>query len=156
MTAFIKGVDFEQLARWYTFGAQGKYRTLRDYSIETEFRPDEVLSGKFGQVLLAPRGLLAISSGHVWDGASGPTWDSASTMRASLVHDALYQLMREQNLDANADRAQADRLLWRIMWNDLSPRWARWRVLRWVHRRRVNAWLWGVRHFAAGAARGTV
>ena len=37
---------------------------------------------------------LLISKGYKWDGCSGPTIDTAGTMEASLVHDALYQLTR--------------------------------------------------------------
>jgi len=37
---------------------------------------------------------LTIREGYCWNGASGPTIDTKSTMRGSLVHDALYQLMR--------------------------------------------------------------
>jgi len=40
-------------------------------------------------------GVLTIKCGYAWDGASGPTIDTQSTMMASLIHDAGYQLMRE-------------------------------------------------------------
>lgn len=43
-------------------------------------------------------GVLYIQAGYAWDGASGPTWDTMSTIRASLEHDALYQLMRHEYL----------------------------------------------------------
>lgn len=38
--------------------------------------------------------MLTIDGHYAWDGASGPTWDSPSSMRGSLVHDALTQLVR--------------------------------------------------------------
>ena len=37
---------------------------------------------------------LTIKAGYAWDGPSGLTWDTDTFMRGSLVHDALYQLMR--------------------------------------------------------------
>ena len=37
---------------------------------------------------------LVILKGYAWNGASGPTLDTDSTMGPALVHDALYQLMR--------------------------------------------------------------
>ena len=40
-------------------------------------------------------GLLTIRKGYAWDGPSGPTIDTKDFMRGSLVHDALYQLLRE-------------------------------------------------------------
>lgn len=39
-------------------------------------------------------GTLYIRSGYAWDGASGPLVDTKQNMRGSLVHDALYQLIR--------------------------------------------------------------
>ena len=36
---------------------------------------------------------LIIKKGHAWDGPSGPSLDTPDFMRASLVHDCLYQLM---------------------------------------------------------------
>jgi len=43
---------------------------------------------------LSPLGILLIKSGYAWDGASGPAIDDDTNMRASCVHDALYQLLR--------------------------------------------------------------
>jgi hypothetical protein len=138
---FRKGIDFEKLAHWYTFGAEAKYRTLRDYSISTPFFPKDVLEGKLGQVVLEPNGRLFIVRPYHWDGASGPTFDTPATMRASLVHDALYQLMRERDLNPSVSREPADELLRSIMLTDGA-----WGC-------RADAWLWAVRRFAAGAAK---
>lgn len=55
------------------------------------------------------QGTLRILKHYAWDGASGPTWDDKTNMRASLVHDALYQLMRENLLDRKF-RKYADQL----------------------------------------------
>lgn len=43
---------------------------------------------------LDPDGTLTIHADYPWDGASGPTFDTKSSMRGSLVHDALYEMMR--------------------------------------------------------------
>ena len=51
--------------------------------------------------------VLEIFKGYAWDGASGPTWDDKTNIRASLVHDVLYQMMREGFLSQNC-RKQAD------------------------------------------------
>ena len=56
-------------------------------------------------------GMLAIMDGYAWDGPSGPTIDTKNFMRGSLVHDALYQLMREGHLDPDLYRVEADKVL---------------------------------------------
>ena len=43
-------------------------------------------------------GVLTIHAGYAWDGASGPVVDTVNSIRATLVHDAVYQLMREMVL----------------------------------------------------------
>ncbi|MEE4112301.1 MAG: hypothetical protein V2I40_05760 [Desulfobacteraceae bacterium] len=43
-------------------------------------------------------GWLQIAKGYAWDGPSGPTIDSLNFMRGSLVHDALYQLIRIEEI----------------------------------------------------------
>lgn len=52
--------------------------------------------------------ILTISRGYVWDGASGPVFDTKSIMIASLVHDVCYQLMRLGQLPFSR-RKDADR-----------------------------------------------
>lgn len=61
---------------------------------------------------------LIVKKGYAWDGPSGPTIDTKNFMRGSLVHDALYQLMRLGHLDKNAWRHHADRELQRICIED--------------------------------------
>jgi len=60
---------------------------------------------------LTSTGKITIKKGYAWDGPSGPTVDTLNFMRGSLVHDALYQLMREEELDKVIYREPADRLL---------------------------------------------
>ena len=83
---------------WYRkFPHRYKYQTLAEKVYETGWtlpRRQSIRSSN-GWVHLAGDGQLTIKRGYCWDGASGPTFDTPSTMLASLVHDALYQLMRE-------------------------------------------------------------
>ncbi len=53
---------------------------------------------------------LHIKGGYAWDGLSGPTKDTENSMRGSLVHDALYQLMRSGRISRNR-REDADKEL---------------------------------------------
>jgi len=60
---------------------------------------------------MCPDRILVIRAGYAWDGPSGPTWDTPAFMRGSLVHDALYQLMRLGYLEEQVFRPLADRVL---------------------------------------------
>lgn len=62
-------------------------------------------------------GKLKIFSGYAWDGPSGPTIDTPNFMRGSLVHDCLYQLMREELISTD-NKEKADDLLREICKKD--------------------------------------
>jgi len=61
--------------------------------------------------------MISIVKGYAWDGPSGPAIDTASFMRGSMVHDALYQLMRDGYLE-HSYRKQSDQLLQQICKED--------------------------------------
>ncbi len=75
-----------------------KYITNNDRLYITSFFPPQDIQTEFIWFRrLRPEsgyGLLWIKKGYCWDGCSGPTIDFKTNMRAGLVHDALYQLMR--------------------------------------------------------------
>ena len=80
---------------------------------------------------LLPSGALTIEKGYAWDGPSGLTFDTPSVMRGSLVHDCLYQLLRETGFGApgahDQRRRQADEILYRICIEDGMWKWrAKW------------------------------
>ncbi len=83
---------------------------------------------------------LWICKGYWWDGPSGPTIDTPDFMRGSLVHDAIYQLMREGKLSKKY-RKYADKLLVQICKEDGMAWWRRCYVY------------WFVRAFARSALR---
>jgi hypothetical protein len=72
-----------------------KYQLYEDETFRTGIKGFEIRSDF---ITLMPDGMLTCKKGYAWDGASGPTWDSKSSMRGSLIHDAGYQLMREGHL----------------------------------------------------------
>ena len=94
-------IAYRELPRW-------KYRLETTYRLETDLRPTRAHSTGF--VRLDVDGVLEVRAGYSWDGPSGPTRDVPEWMRASLVHDAIYQLLRETGLD-QAFRLPADRLM---------------------------------------------
>ena len=86
-----------------------KYQLNQSYTIQTEIKPEEAVDAEY--LSLSLDGLLTVKKGYAWDEPSGPTIDTLNFMRGSLVHDALYQLMREGSLDENKWREPADRLI---------------------------------------------
>lgn len=73
-------------------------------------------------VALDADGTLHVKAGYAWDGASGPIEQSAHVLRGSLVHDALYQLMREGKLDQSY-RESADMALKQCCIDDGMSHW---------------------------------
>jgi hypothetical protein len=86
-----------------------KYQLKKTYTVAISIKPSTAIDTEY--LYLDTEGNLTIKKGYAWDGPSGPTIDTLSFMRGSLVHDALYQLMREECLDHNANREAADRIL---------------------------------------------
>lgn len=95
-----------------------KHQLVTNYTIQTEITPptDEAIDTQFIQ--LDKKGVLTIRAGYAWDGASGPTWDNLKVKRASLVHDALYQLLRQAYLDREIWRRPIDKLFYDILRED--------------------------------------
>ena len=75
-----------------------KYQLVEDYTVKTSITPKQDVT-KDEWILLKTDGTLTIKDGYAWDGPSGPTIDTKNFMRGSLIHDALYQLMREGLVD---------------------------------------------------------
>lgn len=84
-----------------------RFQLVEPFQLATPIR--EACAGNHF-VGLDASGVLTIAAGYAWDGASGPIADDATTIRGSLVHDALYQLMRELGLSPTW-REAADDLL---------------------------------------------
>ena len=96
---YRKGYKY-QLAKDY----ETKIGIILGYPVITEF------------IWLYATGYLVIKKGYAWDGASGPGIDTKNILRGSLVHDAIYQLIR-QGLNLGF-REQADKELKRIFLED--------------------------------------
>ena len=101
---------------------------ILDYNIDTEY------------IKLTPSGTLTIKKGYAWDGCSGPTKDDKTNMRGGLVHDSLYQLLREGHLPEEL-RSVADAMLQSICIEDGMNRFRAWYYFK------------GVDHLALFAAR---
>jgi len=93
-----------------------EYQLQRPYVDTIPIYPSASIATPF--VGLRANGGLSIRAGYAWDGPSGPTIDTNSFMRGSLVHDALYQLMRIGLLDPAKHRESADKILRRYCLTD--------------------------------------
>jgi hypothetical protein len=93
-----------------------RYQLKESYVITIEIKPDTPIDIDY--IALDSTGLLTIKKGYAWDGPSGPTIHTKNFMRGSLVHDALYQLMREGYLDNKIYRITADKILQAICLED--------------------------------------
>ncbi len=115
-----------------------KYQLKEAYKVVIDIKPNTAINTEY--IDLDTNGNLTIAEGYAWDGPSGPTIDTLTFMRGSLVHDALYQLMRESYLEHRVNRQAADRILQKICKED--GMWS------------LRAWLvyQGVRLFADPAA----
>jgi hypothetical protein len=113
-----------------------KYQLAKPYSLKLPHSPDAPVCTSY----VALGEVLAIREGYAWDGASGPTIDTKDSMRGSLVHDALYQLIRLGHLPEDPWRLWADELLRDLCLEDgMNPP-------------RANLWFNMVRAFAGAAA----
>ena len=129
-------ISFEILPRseWpYKYQLRGEHR----HAVGPQF-PDAGLSIDYVHIRF---GMIYLRDRYRWDGPSGTVIDTANWMWASLVHDGLYQLMREGALPRSYRRA-ADVLMVELM-QEAGVWW--WR--------RAFAWV-GIRTFGSRAAGG--
>ncbi len=97
-----------------------KYQLHEAYASEIPIIPSQSIVTEY--IELDEEGLLSIKKGYAWNGPSGPAIDTLNFMRGSLVHDALYQLMRNEELDRDRYRKPADELLRKMCRDDgMSP-----------------------------------
>ena len=107
-------IVYRDLRRW-------KYQLVEPYKIETYFQIGHFIDVPYIK-LNHEHGELIVMPGYAWDGPSGPTPDFKSSMRGSLIHDALYQLMRMNKLGIEW-RPRVDDLLMYCLIADGMPRW---------------------------------
>jgi hypothetical protein len=104
-----------------------KYQLVEDYKIKLNIYPDKYIGIRF--LLLEKDGTLTIKQGYAWDGPSGPTFDTKSFMRGSLIHDAYCQLMREHKITKDY-REQADKILKKMCKEDGMNSFRAWYVYK--------------------------
>ncbi len=96
-----------------------KYQLKSDVIVQTNIRPKQPCIVQ-GYVFLGTDGELFVYRGYAWNGCTLAV-DTKHNMRASLVHDALYQLIQEGLLERGW-KGTADRALHDLMVEDGSCR----------------------------------
>lgn len=97
-----------------------KYQLATAYPLKINIRPRKDIVTEF--IKLKKSGHLTVARGYAWDGPSGPVVDTRQNMRASLIHDALYQLMRHKKLSVKTHKDKADKLFKKMCIEDGVPK----------------------------------
>jgi hypothetical protein len=125
-------MKFRKLKPW-------KYQLTETLETRIGFLPPDNIDTEF--ILLRTTGQIITKKYYAWDGASGPCPDVKRVMKASLIHDALYQLMRLNLLDRRYRQAA-----------DLELK--RFCLQAGMHKFWANLIYWGVRIFASKGVKG--
>ena len=116
-----------------------KYRLLKSYRIFIN-----LVGNVNTKYFSLKNGWLTVKKGYAWDGCSGPSIDTKTNMRGGLVHDTLYQMLRDGYLpQGHGHRKFADKLFKKILLQDGMF------ILR------AEYYYFGVRKFGAKYARPT-
>jgi len=101
-----------------------KYQLAESYSVATPIKPLTPIKHEF--FTLTKTGKLWIKRGYAWDGASGPTFDTKSSMRPSLVHDVFCQMMQTGLLDYDLWQDKVNELFKQQCIEDGMWSWRAW------------------------------
>lgn len=112
-----------------------KVQLEEDESIRTRIYPvRDIRYARHGHILitLTMDGLLTVHAGYASDLASGPTFNTKSSRRGAVFHDALYELMRQELL-ALEWRVPVDHLLIAVVKIDGMYAWRAWYWTKGLH-----------------------
>ena len=139
------------ILRYYDLAECGwKYETAEVMCFQTDIYPEQDICypvpteddspDDIPWVALGKNGMIVFREAFTWDGASGPTVDTKSSMRGALIHDGLYQLMGAGLLDEK----------WRKRADEILEEWcAKDRMISW----RARTWYFFVHMFGGGSAK---
>ena len=101
-----------------------KWQTMSDYRIDLWRLFDIAVPGFKSEWVRCSNGILMIPAGYHWNGANWPAVDTPSIIRASCIHDALYQAITAQSV-INV-KSEADFVFYKICRNDGMWRFRAW------------------------------
>lgn len=120
----------------YQLTSQHTLNLPRGESLEMSVRNINHPFIKIKEVKQDKQGILrkmVIKKGYCWDGCSGPTIDTRSNMRAGLIHDVFFQMIREGFLEPDC-KDYADKLFRDICIEDGMSKlraWYYYKAVKW-------------------------
>lgn len=122
-----------------------KYQLAEDFEVEVSWHlkpPNGDIRTEFVSLIKREKFhggyeiILRIKAGYAWDGPSGPMLDTPTAMTGSIIHDALYQLIREGHLPNEDDitRHAADAEIRKYCKKVGMEWWRRWYMYRALRR----------------------
>lgn len=97
--------------------------------MENPYRFPTVIAHPF--ISITP-GTVIAKAGYAWDGASGPAIDTTNFMRASLIHDIMYQAIHNRFENNEILRKVADKTMYYYCRKDgmswIRAQWCYWAV----------------------------
>ena len=108
-----------------------KYQLMRSYILIIYIKSNADIVTNI--ITLSDEGIFTIKIRYAWNEPGETSIDTKSFMCGSLVHDALYQLMRSEYLDYKTHRQYAYDLLESICLEDKTSTFRAWYVHQVIH-----------------------
>ena len=110
--------------RYHTLPRSWKYELDEDETFALDIDTHACVETELWSI---KRTIVHVRAGYRWDGPSGPTIDTETAMRGSLLHDVLWQAI-EEGLLAPRFQRMADRMFRKVLREDgmLWPRRRLW------------------------------
>ncbi len=118
----IAFMEYRDEFKYQLYVRKTKDNPNRFLKVQISIYPTEWIHTHFIQ--LTPDGVLYLKHGYAWNGANVVP-DTDSILRASLIHDALYQLIRNGYLGME-HREEADKIFRKICLEDGMWGWYAW------------------------------
>ena len=127
---------YKKVSSWWKV-IRAEFELLEDY---TELTPIMNYEYEDNKVYIKKNGLMTVKKGFRW-GASGPTWDTKSTRRASCLHDAIFYLS-DKKVFAGERSTRVMKLANTYMYELLiaDGMW-KWRALAWYKTLDKASWM---------------
>jgi hypothetical protein len=94
----------------------GAFQLVEDFFFQLEIAPDREVDSLWFK--MDKKGRVTVKTGYVWDGASGLTFDTPSSIKGSCGHDIGYKAIRLGYLDVVTAKPLIDRWFYEQLLRD--------------------------------------